>query len=435
MYRSRAPHMEVTGVVLFLLSLAGCPHERALDSPTTLWTAADEAATADTSTKEEAVYRALQTPVAEPPATTDVMPQESSLPADTVSALLADAELISPDILSDVPSDPVAWPFVHGLLGGLFWDDPNDPSNPAGGLFHGQWVAADGTPAGTIHGRYQPVPPEELPPGLAAGGVFHGRILDDAGQTLGLLHGRYGHADDRPGLFFGRWYDAGHLLLGVLRGHWQQEPETAGGRFFGRWIGFDLCEEIQTLPEPEFAADDFGGLEASDEVLEDVPWATPALGTPEDPAALGDGPCIDPDQPYGFLRGFYRPAPPEDPSDPPADGIVRLRWRNAAGTATGLVLGHYVRTAPSEETEPGMILGHFYGKYVSLDGTFRGFVRGGYGLSLHGVGVFRGQYLTPEGETLGALAGRWRVAPEWPGGPVRGFWFGLDLDPELSAGR
>jgi hypothetical protein len=103
----------------------------------------------------------------------------------------------------------------------------------------------------------------------------------------------------------------------------------------------------------------------------------------------------------------------------------------------GILRGLYHPVIPEPEVAevapPARIHGVFYGKYVSdVDGTFRGFIRGVYGRSVHGLGVFRGHYFNAEGEEKGVLKGRWANHPFRPGGPFAGIWFGESLEEQVE---
>ena len=434
MHRFRASVGAIGGTALALmLCLAGCPTD------TQLGQLADTLST-DTA-KDDATFLALQELVDESTTEEALSVDDEAVNFGEDATLYTaepagDVELLEDSILADVGGDDATF-IERGQLSGRFWNDVLDSdSDNSSGMFRGHWVAADGQPLGVIRGEYRPLAREDLPDGLAGGGFFHGRYIDTEGRFRGILRGRYGHAEDGRGLFFGRWYDRHDRLLGILKGHWDDDPEIQGGTFAGWWAAFDICEEVGSLPDGEFADNDFGGLEATDEqVVEDVDaqpydWTqTPLDEEPDVAGANGPPPCIDPDHPHGFLRGWHWPYEHDL-----GDGLFHGRWRTANGNLVGVLRGHWVKNPPpdgeSGDDDPaeGRILGRFYGKYVDLSGTFRGFVRGVYGRSANGVAVFRGHYYNADHEEQGVLLGRWSVAPHVPGGPFVGWWNGADLD-------
>jgi len=436
MMRLRAGLGVVAVAVMGMLAAGGCPNAVMLPGQV------------DTADKDETTFGVLKAIVEADPPTADVSTddeepyfgEDESLYAepapDQAVALPAESALIEARARSG------AGPLVHGRLAGRFWNDlPDSTSDESGGVFRGRWYSADGELQGVLRGRYEPAPPDELPDTLAGGGIFYGKYIDLEGHFRGILRGRYGHGPLGRGLFFGYWLDRNHRLVGVLKGHWQDEPAANGGTFAGRWVAFDICEEVASLPEHEFEEGDFGGFDASDEVLDGIEPDEAAAESPEaedDLARLIEPPCIDPDQPFGFLGGWHAPYPPEqaeDTSAPPPGGWFRGRWRDAAGVVVGVLKGRYEPIAPPPPEQdaapppPGPHkLGVFYGKYVDTTGQFRGFVRGVYGRSVHGLGVFRGHYYNANGQEKGILFGRWDNHPFKPGGPFFGVWNGQDPD-------
>ncbi|MFH1747555.1 MAG: hypothetical protein ABIG44_10975 [Planctomycetota bacterium] len=432
---------------LVLMCFAGCPVDSlvtTLPAGTTVDNLTDTLGDVTNSLKEEAVFQVLQEMVpTDPVAPATLTADEPANFAEDVN-LYADAsttavEISEASILADVSIADGGQLFAVGTLAGRFWNDVLDSnSDESGGMFRGRWLAANGQPLGVLRGEYRPLRNEALGLGLQGGGVFHGKFIDTEGHFMGVLRGRYGHAADGAGLFFGRWFDRHNRLIGILKGHWHDEAGTQGGLFAGRWAAFNLCDELATLSDPLFAAGDFGGLEATDELVELTPadFDPTPLNREPDLLLTEDPPCIDPDQPHGFLRGWHVPF--ADGSQPPDDvGIIRGKWHAANGVHLGWLIGHYVPEPPGNalelnpedgDPEEGQLLGRFYGKYVDRTGYFRGFIRGGYGVSAHGLGVFRGHYYDRTGQEMGALQGRWTHAPERPGGPFFGIWFGTDLD-------
>ena len=453
MYRLHTQLKTTLGAVLVLLLLSGCT---GLDLSGNL---AGLGGSEDQS-KDETVYQVLGETVEVDAANPAVLPNDEdtyfaedvTLYTESIPSII---ELSEESILSDATTPEGEPPAAYGPLAGRFWNDvPDLTSDESGGIFRGRWMANDGRPLGVLRGEYHPHRANEMPDGLAGGGVFHGKYIDNAGHFRGVLRGRYGHGPDGRGLFFGRWFDRHERLVGILKGHWRDEPDTQGGSFAGHWVAFNLCDEVATLPELEFEDNDFGGYDTSDVALAGIAYdLIDETSLTSEPDVLNtDGPpCIDPNLPFGWLRGRYRPGPPEgeDPNLPPPleakdpnlpGGVFHGHWHGMNYAVTGKLFGHYeprppdpneVVFIPGEEPPPeGWIHGVFYGKYVGQDGTFRGFLRGVYGRSVHGLGVFHGHYFDGSGMEKGVLLGRWAHTPHRPGGPFFGVWFGEDLDEE-----
>ena len=417
---------------------------------------------------------------------------------------------------------PFVRPTAHGFLAGKFTSAAGEGQDLEAeqdtGVFRGRWYTSDRQPRGALRGEYRAFAPDELPPGLADGGFFHGKYIDADGQFQGFLRGRYGHTSQSRSLFFGRWYDRHQRLVGVLKGHWIDDPNrglaaldvnsttittigigtspstavagaaatgnagtssaTDAGRpagengevavtgnasgsasgniqvlvagdahtIAGRWAAYDVCSETDWLPEAEFADGDFGGYEAVDVTLD----TSVAAFDPDDTSLQAEGDlqrgnaqqCVDPDLPFGFIRGWHSPQPQgqtehddiPDSDDPTADpNTFRGHWRNSDGTITGVLLGHYepLMTAEADTSNRATAQtasGTFYGKYLDETGRLRGFIRGTYGHGFHRVGVFRGHYFDADEQEKGILWGRWSNAPETPGGPFFGLWQGEILE-------
>lgn len=419
-----------------LLSLIGCAGG-GLPQGTTAGGALDELVASigglgDLGSKVEDAFSVLRTNVTTGPLAAGPTRAVSNLGADALAAEGLDVPVAS--ILAEVTGAATGVPIEHGRLGGQFvCDDPNSDSYSSAGSFAGRWVGADGQEICTIEGRFEPLPPDEVPPLLAGAGVFEGRLLDPNGVEQGILRGRYGHRAEGPGRFFGRWFDVDEHLRGVLKGFWHDLAGTGGGKFAGRWAAFNICEEVATLPAFEFEPGDVGGLDELEiEAGLPVVVAGAGLEAAVDADGLGvrgalpdEPPCIDPNTPHGYVGGRYRP---HDPNDPNAlgDGILRGRWRGPAGHMLGFVRGYY--EAIDQETEDGPhVMGRFYAKYTAADGTLLGYVRAAYGRGLHGVGVFRGEYLDLNKEKRGEVQGRWRHVLGRPGGAWRGVWYGAEL--------
>jgi len=279
--------------------------------------------------------------------------------------------------------------------------------------------------------------------------VFRGKYIDLEGHFRGFLRGHYGHAPDGRGQFYGRWFDRHHRLMGILMGHWNDDPATDGGTFAGRWAAFDICAEADSLPEVQFDEGDFGGLDASDEVLEPgEPMDPSEPGIQDEPDLRNNAvpPCIDPDLPYGFLRGRHMPYPPpedgialpDDGTVPPDDGTVppdgvRPPPRpgiDGPGPRPGQ-LGPPPR--PNTEDRPPVIRpgGRFRGRWRDHTGSVVGHLKGHYEPVMQAMpdgepideqasedvtppphrarvmGVFYGKYVDTTGRFRGFLRGRY----------------------------
>lgn len=367
---------------------------------------------------------------------TDAAEEETSLNEVPFEAIELDEDAIFPEVVVPGGGPPVA----HGGLAGRFGNDlPGHSSDTSSGIFHGRWFTADGNVCGEVRGEYRPQPPEELPDGIAGGGIFHGRYTDLEGRFRGFLRGRYGHRAGERGFFFGHWLDHRERLIGVLKGHWEDDPEVDGGTFRGRWAAFDICDEADSLLESDsddFESDLMSGpddplLTDADLGLADQIDLTAVQDlelTDEIDLLLAAGvSCIDPDRPHGFLRGWHLPLPPDDPDTPgPPRGVFSGRWFTADRDPTGRLLGSYVERARAPADRPS-VRGRFHGRYLDRAGRIRGTIRGIYGVSTHGLGVFRGRHFDSDDEPLGILRGRWDDAPDRRGGPFFGFWVGVDF--------
>lgn len=337
-------------------------------------------------------------------------------------------------------------PVAAGTLAGRFANDrPDSNSDESNGAFRGDWMDADGNVVGTIRGEYFALPGVELPDPLTGGGVFRGKLINLDGRFLGFLHGRYGHAEGEPGLFFGRWFDREMRVVGVMRGRWMDDPSTNGGHFHGEWAAFDVCAIGAALPEIEFEDGDFGGYDTRAESVDVAAFNDAAVLARVDIADTADTPvppCIDPNEPYGFLRGRRVAFAPTDDNPLPLDGGFRGHWLVADGTVDGALLGRWaVLAAPGEGADaagddpavrPFARLGVFHGKIVDSDGEALGFIRGVFGVRWYGLGVFRGEYFDASGEPAGVLRGRWDHTRRHAGGPFFGTWNGDELTAALA---
>lgn len=338
-------------------------------------------------------------------------------------------------------------PAATGTLGGRFINDrPDSNSDESNGSFRGQWFGADGNAVGAIRGEYFALRSIDLPDPLTGGGLFRGKLIDNDGRFLGFIHGRYGHAPDEQSLFFGRWFDRDMRVVGVMRGRWMDDPTMNGGQFGGEWAAFDVCAVGDALPDIDFEDGDFGSYDTTPEMIDAavfVAGAGPARRDIADAETAPTPPCIDPNQPYGFLRGWHIASVPTDENPLPLDGGFRGHWVTADGMFHGALLGRWeIRDHASASDSnadipptlrPFRQTGVFYGKIVNADGEVIGFLRGVFGARWYGLGVFRGEYFNTDGEFRGVLRGRWDIGPQRPGGPFVGTWNGVELAEPVPA--
>lgn len=332
-------------------------------------------------------------------------------------------------------------PIATGLLMGRFVNDrPESTSDASNGAFRGQWTNADGDVIGSIRGEYFALRGVDLPDPLIGGGVFRGKLIDLDGRFLGFLHGRYGHAPNEQSLFYGRWFDRAMRVVGVMRGRWLDDPAINGGQFGGEWAAFDPCAVGEALPDIAFEDGDFGGFDTTPETVDPAAFVAaiaPMLVELADADTAPAPPCVDPNQPFGFLRGWHVAAPPTDDNPPPLDGGFSGHWATAAGQVHGALIGRWeiideAGPADGDDAPPAFArLGLFHGKIVNADGQVIGFLRGVFGVRWYGLGVFRGEYFDSSGGPQGHVRGRWDDAPRRPGGPFFGTWNGLEL-PQLT---
>lgn len=384
-------------------------------------------------------------------------------PADAQPAFGEDPSLYqaSPDEV-DFPEDPVfsavgpppgSAPPVHGRLVGRFWNDqPDSDSGSSPGVFRGQWFDANGQLGGYIRGRYRPAPADELPDGLAAGGVFRGRYVDLAGRFRGFIFGRYGRdADAEQGMFAGRWVGRDGQELGELRGRWIDDPQANGGTFGGRWAAFDVCNESGDLPlsnpnaqaAQDAGSDDLAADEAEleafvDEVADpnDVPEADFPLDEIEDPELENPDrlPCVDLSGPHGVVRGVWESFDPNDPNvpNPNADGIMHGRWRDVNGGNTGRIVGLWAYDDASGSPDAAAqdapeLRGRFFAHVIDDNGELLGSIRGRFGRSPRGLGVFRGRMFDLFGNHVGGMRGRW-IGNDQGDGHFIGIWNAPDVE-------
>lgn len=291
--------------------------------------------------------------------------EKYDLPGDPRVAVSEDS------VAGDVANEDGDRPVVQGTVAGEFLtDDASATSDQSGGVYRGQWLNADGALDGHVRGEFRPFDAARLPPFIVGGGRFHGKLVNAAGRFRGRMRGLYGHTADGRTLFVGRWFDRHERLVGVLKGHWDDEA-AGGGTFAGRWAAFDVCGESAALDDLPFAADDFGGLSDADLDL-DAHAARPAAGgaaateredrdvsldpddTPLEREADLDldkrGLCIDADEPHGFVRGWHRPHGAEAAAEARGDGAFQADWHSRGGERTGYIVGVYeLRRAASDD--------------------------------------------------------------------------------------
>lgn len=383
--------------------------------------------------------------------------------------------------------------FRHGGLAGRFLNErPHSNSDTSPGMFRGDWFNAVGEVTGHVEGHYHPIRPADLPPGIVGGGEFEGRLTWLDGRPGGMLRGHYGHERDARGRFIGRWFNGDGELIGALRGHWDDVPGTDGGVFAGRWGAYNVCDESDSLSSDPAIAEvdslDFAGLDAmaqaaADELLAagtDDAGAIDTIDAQIDVAlSREDGmpPCGDPGRPHGFLYGrHWRERPnPDMPRRP--HGRFAGNWANADREIVAHIAGEWIAREPMggdgeplvsddgadsaglsdaapldellipgqpadgdgtlESRPPGRahVLGLFRGAIIGRGDEVRGYLRGAFGRSAHGVMVFRGQFFGRDEQPLGEVRGRWDTNGERPGGPFFGMWIAGQMgdgDPLVS---
>lgn len=122
----------------------------------------------------------------------------------------------------------------------------------------------------------------------------------------------------------------------------------------------------------------------------------------------------------GFLGGAW--LLPEKPGDM---GRFQGRWVEIDGSVAGFVRGHYGISERGAKV--------FFGKYIDLDGNFLGFVRGTWdemgvdvGIGQNGRmrhhGWFQGDWLDENEQAIGRLHGQWRGARGTADGFFQGSW-------------
>ncbi len=470
-------------ILLTVILLVGCDISMLSDLTTDLANE-DSSLSADSSEiTEKRIFATLQTAVQSDIETStifediDTENQDESQELSNIDINTDNIEISVDTVLNDVivpteqTDENAQTSIIHGKLIGKFSNDiPDSTSATSPGTFEGKWVDSNDELKGYIKGTYRPLSTDALPKEIISGGIFEGRFVDTEGQFKGIIKGRYGQGQKGGNLFAGYWLDEDNHLIGILKGHWKDELDVNGGTFAGRWAKLDLCAEIRSLPPFEFAPDDVGGYQATDEELTEQDLNTEI---PSTILNLGTIPCIDiaPEEHYGYLYGRHIPNSETQPAVPPIGGKFRGRWFTADNTLAGILIGHYQpiandveqeinsidndkgnatrasqRRANSERRErrmngnidgdednatapeTGKILGTFYGKYVDTEGNFHGYIRGVYGVSVHNAGVFRGQYISANLEHKGILFGRWTLRPvNRPGGLFAGFWKGNEI--------
>lgn len=391
-------------------------------------------------------------------------------------------------------SDAISEPLASGTFAGAF-----SHAAPGAGVLRGRWFDADGVVVGAFRGRYVQIASDFLPDGIVSGGLFRAKLIDADGRFRGFLHGRYGRAEGGDQLMVGRWRDRQHRMVGLLMGQWTDDGDSGSGTVSGRWAELDVCAEVRSLPEHPFEEGDFGGLDSSaappenqaaaDASGDDDGLPVDDLSTADESGRLAFGnaaSCVDPESPYGYLGGWWRPDLDENEDREDASGgqaNLRGRWRSSDGAIVGILHGFSVplsaddqsaldvsggsgdasqdgsaesaddadsgddASQPDADTDgsaddgaadgaaddadppSGIARGVFYAKVLTRQGEFLALLRGTYGRSAHGLRVFRGHYYDAAGVELGELFGRWTNDPRRPGGPVFGVWSGPELAP------
>jgi hypothetical protein len=133
-------------------------------------------------------------------------------------AQLDDGNAVAFDAVRIGPND-----CPHGLLAGVWHDNPNRP----GGVFFGKWENADGHSMGYLKGFY----------GVTDDGrnVLFGKLVNRQGRFEGLIKGEWGTNDAGNGWFSGRWVDRRFRVQGELKGEWMKSQDGPFGFFRGVW--------------------------------------------------------------------------------------------------------------------------------------------------------------------------------------------------------
>jgi hypothetical protein len=123
--------------------------------------------------------------------------------------------------------------------------------------------------------------------------------------------------------------------------------------------------------------------------------------------------------PKGFLSGIWHSLPNVDANvaeGPLAVGVFKGRWVSVLGHMRGFMRGRYGYDANGERV--------FVGKYIDRRGRFQGFLRGTWEPlpENRGHGVFRGHWVNAAETVQGVLGGDYFHLPERPGGFFGGRW-------------
>lgn len=116
--------------------------------------------------------------------------------------------------------------------------------------------------------------------------------------------------------------------------------------------------------------------------------------------------------PKGFLSGIWMPDPATEATD---DGYFKGRWVSVWGVVRGFVRGRYGVNDAGEQV--------FFGKYIGNAGRFRGLISGNWeSADANGHGRFQGRWVDAAETVEGLLGGDYIHVPERPGGFFSGRW-------------
>ncbi len=135
--------------------------------------------------------------------------------------------------------------------------------------------------------------------------------------------------------------------------------------------------------------------------------------------------------PKGFLSGRFLRVPMDDPEVVATEGEGHRygsfagAWYNLNGSIRGFMRGGYGVNADGERI--------FVGKFINRNGRFGGLYRGGWEPTSddRGLGEFRGTWAARNGNLKGYLGGRSHPVEGYPGGFYEGRWTSLcDVEAE-----
>jgi hypothetical protein len=205
---------------------------------------------------------------------------------------------------------------------------------------------------------------------------------------------------------------------------WSGMMKLEGGAIIiERIIAFDegdcvTREDVGTISWTSHTGPHIDGLQ----VMLVVPWG------PDDSSGISMNAHLLPAYcPYGFLAGAWKNIPPD--TIPPADtndtekivlGVYRGIWISERGTPGGYLKGVFGLNSLGEQV--------FFGKYVDLNGRFKGILKGHYGIcpeltdtAEYPYGFFRGIWINEDRIESGRLKGHW-VTREPGHGYFHGVW-------------